>query len=276
MAAALAGRPVKLAQHPPERPKGNPQTSILTDRSVRLKNGREVPLPCRVFGVPEIDLIRAAITESALIQAIGRARGVNRTEANPVEVFMISHDVATELAIDAVIDFAELEPGAIEEIFQRGVIPQWGADAKRLHPDLWPTTQAAKKAYQRAALDLEQIFAELREAGLCKAGQRGTFPYKYLYKAMSPSAALIKFQPAGPRAKQRLVLVDPVKVRDARSRLEAALGPLALFEIVGDAKPKTPVLELVWSKPGSNFAARLSAGEVPARSTYQFRCEACA
>ena len=170
MAAALTGRPVKLAEHPPERPKGKPQTSILQERPVRLKNGATVPLPCRVFGVPEIDLIRAAITESALIQAIGRARGVNRTEGNPVEVFMISHDVATELAIDQVIDFAELEPGAVEEMFQRGMVPQWGADAARLHADLWPSTQAAKKAYQRAGLDLEQFSAELRSGAAARQG----------------------------------------------------------------------------------------------------------
>lgn len=229
MAAALTGRPVKLVQHPDLRPGGKPQTSVLQDRPVQLKNGAALTLKCRVFGVPEIDLIRAAITESALIQAVGRARGVNRTEGNAVELFMISHDTATALAIDNVIDFAELEPGAVEEMFQRGMVPQWGADAARLHPDLWPTTQAAKKAYQRAGLDLEHISAGLRGE---KRARWGTCSYKYLYKAMSPTSALIQFKPAGNGQRARLVLVDPAKVSDARAQLEATFGKLVSFRML--------------------------------------------
>ena len=53
----------------------------------------------------------------------------------------------------------------------------------------------------------------------------------------------------------------------ARELIEAALGPLAFFEIITDAqelKPEPPNrgangLLLVWGAPGSNLAARLAA-----------------
>ena len=36
-------------------------------------------LRCRVYSEPEIEMIRQAVTEAAIVQAVGRARGVNRT-----------------------------------------------------------------------------------------------------------------------------------------------------------------------------------------------------
>ena len=37
-------------------------------------------------------MIRQAVTEAAIVQAVGRARGVNRTEDCPVEVYLILDD----------------------------------------------------------------------------------------------------------------------------------------------------------------------------------------
>jgi hypothetical protein len=54
-------------------------------------------LRCRVYSEPEIEMIRQAVTEAAIVQAVGRARGVNRTEADPVEVFLILGDTVTDL-----------------------------------------------------------------------------------------------------------------------------------------------------------------------------------
>jgi hypothetical protein len=52
-------------------------------------------------------------------------------------------------------------------------------------------------------------------------------------------------------------LIGAASLADPRTRIEAALGELAAFEIItGDEQPKKPVL--VWSKAGSNLAARLS------------------
>ena len=64
-------------------------------------------------------------------------------------------------------------------------------------------------------------------------------------------------------------------VSAARAQIEAALGELALFEVAGDAEEK-PRLRLVWGKAGSNFAARVAAGEGRRARSIGLRCEACA
>ena len=51
---------------------------------------------CRVYSEPEAEMVRQAVTEAAIVQAVGRARGVNRTEADPVEVFLILDDTVTD------------------------------------------------------------------------------------------------------------------------------------------------------------------------------------
>ncbi|WP_377829597.1 hypothetical protein ACFKHW_08130 [Bradyrhizobium lupini] len=106
MAAALTGKPISLRSLPPKRPGGRPQSMIEQQRAVRLKNGAEVTLTARVFEQPEAELIRQAVTEAAIVQAVGRARGVNRSAANPVEIWMILSDTVVPLALDAVADRA--------------------------------------------------------------------------------------------------------------------------------------------------------------------------
>jgi hypothetical protein len=162
MAAALTGKPVSLPEHAPSRKGGRPQKMIVQNRAIRLKSGAEVALSCRVFELPEAELIRQAVTEAAIIQAIGRARGVNRSAANPVEVYMVLHDTTVPIAVDAVVEFGDLEPTKIDIMIERRLVPQWGADAAKLYPDLWPTAQAAQKAYWRAGLDVERIHARCR------------------------------------------------------------------------------------------------------------------
>jgi hypothetical protein len=46
-----------------------------------------------------------------------------------------------------------------------------------------------------------------------------------------------RYQPAGRCRKKRLAQIDPAKVPDARAVLEAALGKLALFEVLAERKP---------------------------------------
>ena len=95
-------------------------------------------------------MIRQAVTEAAIVQAVGRARGVNRTKDCPVEVYLILDDtVVPGLEVDEVVELADIEPGAIDHMIARGLVPQMPTDAAKLHPDLFPSRSAAKKAYQR-------------------------------------------------------------------------------------------------------------------------------
>jgi hypothetical protein len=223
MAAALTGKPITIPRRPPKRPGGLPQTMIEQGRAIRLTSGAEHMLKGRVYEVPEAELIRQAVTEAAIVQAVGRARGVNRTAGNPVEVFMVLDDTVTELPVDEVVEFGAIEPDKIDEMIARGLIPQMPTDATKIHRDLFPTREAAKKAYQRGRLSVE------------RGSRLGTSPYREVPIRDCPHAR-VRYQPQGKGQLPRLALVDPVKVPDARAVLEAALGPLVLFEVLFEAE----------------------------------------
>jgi len=194
-----------------------------------------VALTCRVFELPEAELIRQAVTEAAIVQAVGRARGVNRSAANPVEVYMILDDTTVPIAVDAVVRFEDLEPTKIDSMMERGLVPQWGADAAKLYPDLWPTAQAAQKAYRRAGLDVERIHARCRTSppdGGTRARCR-TCPYKDIFiRTCTTPHFLLRYHPNGRGQKARVALVDQARLAGAREQLEEALGSLASFEVI--------------------------------------------
>jgi len=192
-------------------------------RGIRLKAGTEHALNCRGYASPEAELIRQAVTETAIVQAVGRARGVNRTAAKPVEVFMILHDTVTPLLVDEVVAFTDIEPDAIDEMIARGLVLQMPTDATKLHPDLFPSRNTAKQAYHRAKLSVE------------RGTRLVTSPYREV-PIRAPNHARVRYQPKGKGQLPRLALVDPAKVPDVRAHLEAVLGPLALFEVLSEAE----------------------------------------
>ena len=160
---------------------------------------------------------------------------------------MILHDTTVPIAVDAVVQFEDLEPTKIDSMIERGLVPQWGADAAKLYPDLWPTAQAAQKAYRRAGLDVERIHARCRTSryGGTDGGTQArcrTCPYKDIFiRTCTTPHFLLRFHPNGRGQKARVALVDQARLAEARKQLEEALGPLASFEVVtgesGEDKP---------------------------------------
>jgi putative DNA primase/helicase len=243
MAAALTGKPISLPLQPPKRAGGRPQTMIEQEQAVRLKNGSDVTLTARVFELPEAEMIRQAVTEAAIVQAVGRARGVNRSATNLVEIWMILDDTVVPLALDAVAQFTDLEPNKIDTMIERGIVPAFSADAAKLYPDLWPTSQAARKAYSRDGLDVvrnrgSSVTASYKDDGTAAGVRSVTGPYKYI-SIRESHTPLIRYQPKGPGQKSRIALIDAASIDDARARIEAALGELATFELItGDEQTK--------------------------------------
>jgi hypothetical protein len=270
MAAALTGKPISLPLQPPRRAGGRPQAMIEQEQAVRLKNGADVTLTARVFELPEAELIRQAVTEAAIVQAVGRARGVNRSAANPVEVWMTLSDTVVPLALDAVVEFGDLEPNKVDIMIERGIVPAYSADAAKLYPDLWPTSQAARKAYSRDGLDVKHnrrrsVTASYKDDGTAARPRSVTGSYKYRYIRESHTP-LIRYQPKGPGQKSRIALVDSSTLAGARATIEAALGELAAFELItGKEQSQPELLSLAWGLPGSNFRAR-SAPQSESRS----------
>lgn len=97
---------------------------------------------------PLVEAVRWTISEGGVIQAIGRARGVRRTDANPVRVLLLGN-LPLPLSITQAITWAEAQPSRLKvaaaEAAMRGkALPLGAADLAAVRPDLWPTPKAAE------------------------------------------------------------------------------------------------------------------------------------
>jgi hypothetical protein len=137
--APLAGA---LFRHLPE----GGYTSEL--RAVRMREGSSRAVRVRAHADDRAELLRAAICDDELVQAIGRGRGVNRTEANPLEVHVLA-DVALPLVHDQVVAWEAVRPHLLQRMLLAGIAVDSPGDAARLHPRLFATSGAAEMAFQR-------------------------------------------------------------------------------------------------------------------------------
>ena len=101
------------------------------------------------------ETIRWGICEGELLQAVGRGRGVNRDDATPLQIDLLTN-IPLPLPIDEANTFPAFEPTAADVMAARGVIVEnttakgaWDAVASIL-PDLYPTKDAARKANERS------------------------------------------------------------------------------------------------------------------------------
>ncbi len=78
-----------------------------------MANGDAVAAECDRHPDPICEAIRWQICEGELVQIIGRARGVNRTEADPVDVLVMT-DAPLPLPLDSTVTADDLAPGPAE------------------------------------------------------------------------------------------------------------------------------------------------------------------
>jgi hypothetical protein len=227
MAAALTGKPITVGE------------MVEQTKAVLLTSGDAYLLPCRVYEAPEAEMIRQAITEAAVVQAVGRARAVNRTSSSPVEVFMVLNDTVTPLPVDRVAEFDDLKPDRFDEMVARGLVPEFPGDAAALYPDLFKSAIAARLAYHR----------RVHRDG----SDTVSSPYKDISIRERNSLVEVKYKPARPRTRARRALFDPAKVADPRGLIEAALGKLAQFKLVRAAS--SPRMPISWPAACSAAAA---------------------
>jgi putative DNA primase/helicase len=182
----------------------------LTERRIRLANGRALPLMVETHADPIAEAIRWSICEGELIQAIGRGRGVNRTAETPLEIDLLT-DAVLPLTVQEVVPWQQIKPSRHDLMALDGVVLENAADMARCFPDLWPSRDAAKKDGQR----------------------RGTnCYYKDLYNSkMSPSSAWVTYQPEGAGQRSRTARFDTSIISDPEDWLTQRLGSLARCEV---------------------------------------------
>jgi hypothetical protein len=198
---ALAPLSGALFRHLPE----GGYTSEL--RGVRMRDGSSRAVRVRTHADERAELLRAAICDDEVLQAIGRGRGVNRTPDAPLEVHVLA-DVALPLVHDQIVVWDMVRPDLMQRMLLAGIAVASPGDAALLHPALFANAEQAKKAMQR--------------------GFGGQNPIRDLYREMSPKSAAYR-RPGRGCSRQRAWWIDG-DADAARSAIEAALGALAEWQ----------------------------------------------
>lgn len=142
-AAALSGaQPVALTP--------NAKNFVWFDqakRGIRLIDGSGVETTCDQHPDPMVEGVRWQIHEGELIQALGRARGVNRTAETPLDVDLL-FDSCLPVAVNSVALWER--PSLLIATAKDGVMLTSPGDMVRVWPQLWPNTRAADRTLAAA------------------------------------------------------------------------------------------------------------------------------
>ncbi|MCO6415139.1 hypothetical protein JYK14_02970 [Siccirubricoccus sp. KC 17139] len=236
LTAAQTGRPVPA------------ETPGLVTRGATMRDGTAAPIEVRAFADPDLEAVRAAITDAATVQVFGRGRGINRTAADPLDVWLLAGDVIAPLPLDTLSEWQA--PGPSARMAAQGVVLASPADAARAYPTLFPTPEAAKKALQRDKPPAEHGDKPLWMTPIGKCPR-------------VPAWVRVEYRPALPKAKTRTAWAHPDRLPTLRAWLEAVTGAeLALYEpeipppsVAAPPKPTIVVRHAVMLAPPAQTAS---------------------
>jgi hypothetical protein len=249
IASALTGRPVVIEKRIVN---GKETNKIEVAKQIRLKDGSVQGILASAYEDPGAELVRRWITESELVQAVGRVRGVNRTASDPVTVLVMCYDGPFAGTVDQVVEWDNIKPDVFDRMLLTGLVPASPTDASKLFPDLFESPAAAQQAYWRAGLSVDAF------ASVAAFTRRWlTNPYKNLYREMSATSprqmALYRLSGAGQRP--RAVFWDARRLADPEAVLTAALGSLASFHEVPQLHLTAPAARTVREGIAASVAA---------------------
>lgn len=158
--------------------------------------------------------VRWQICEGEVMQAIGRARAVNRSADNPVQIDIVA-DLALQIPLDEVLSWDSAKVDREVAMIESGIVLTSPSDMARCWPDAWKDTKAAENWLKSHTLP-SLVYNHLQGRGGCVKIQNVRFRYQH----------------AGPRQKHRDGYFDPAIISNPRAWLEQRLGvELAGLEI---------------------------------------------
>jgi putative DNA primase/helicase len=132
-------------------------------KGIRTRDGSGVLTMVDKHRDPIAEAIRWQIVEAELIQAIGRARGVNRTAESPLDIYLL-FDAELGITVD---EAPKWSPPSllIETAASAGVmLTASPTDMVRAFPDLWGTKSAAEHTLKAGVPELPGFRAERYQA----------------------------------------------------------------------------------------------------------------
>jgi hypothetical protein len=143
LAATLSGAQPFLI---PDNPGGFTWYHPPVARSIRMRDGSgHVVDRCDKHPDPFVEDIRWLICEAELIQAFGRARGINRKVGELLDVDIVSN-VVLPITVDEVRYWKNEEPSLLfETAMTEGVMLTSPGDMVHVWRHIWPNTRAADR-----------------------------------------------------------------------------------------------------------------------------------
>ena len=198
-AAALSGaEPVAC---PPARFAWYPKVK----RGIRLADGSGIETQGDQHPDPFVEAVRWQVHEAELVQAVGRARGINRTASTPLDIDLL-FDSCLPVTVNDVVTWRP--PSLLVETAVEGVMLTSPGDMVKLWPKpvdmlpLWPKLWSNQKAAYRTVQD----------------GVPGL-----------PGFEQVHYQLKGPKMNRRLAYFDRTLIPDPEAWLRERLGPLDLL-----------------------------------------------
>jgi putative DNA primase/helicase len=192
-----------------------------TRRELVCADGSGVVVTAWEHPDPLCEAIRRQVTEAGIIQAAGRGRGINRSADKPLDIALWTDVAVPELGL---VEAETWEAPSIEaEMLAAGCWIDLPSDAARIHPEIVKSPDSLKKARQRRIRD-----SSLLETPISKCPS-SSFRYR-------PSVS-------GRRDIGSAVFLNAVSEAEARTYLEARLGPLALLERVQPASDMSEAIQ---------------------------------
>lgn len=121
-------------------------------RGIRLRDGRGVVTDCYEHPDPFVESVRMMICEHELLQAFGRARGVNRTAVTPLDIDLLFDERLPRIAVDEVVSWQV--PSLLFDTAYEGVMLTSPVDLMRAWPDLWPNHSVADRTLRAGVPEL--------------------------------------------------------------------------------------------------------------------------
>lgn len=181
---------------------------------------------------PRAELLLSLIRDAEVAQAVGRLRGVNRTE--PVRCILLS-DAVVNYSVRLMDIRSTLRVcGIVGEMLERGVAFLSPSHAAAAYPDLYASKQAAARV-------LDQV------------NDRATFSIKELYGKGCPVVTLKR-----PRSHSEGIAIVRPDLLDVEAAIDAALPDA---KIIGVRRPENPVTTAEAASPHP-VASVLNLGEV--------------
>ncbi len=185
-------------------------------RGRRMRDGTVQPVEVEVHPDPRCQAVLEQVREAEILQTADRVRPVfNR------RTIVLMNEMVLDLTYDRVLTHADLVAGGTwwERAWAaNGILPLGAADLYRLHPGLFGSEAAAKEALR----------AESRKG------------VEFQIVSYLGDHTLFVYRRKGQRGSASRVVMNTVRHANPRPALEAALGPLALFESGQPATTATP------------------------------------